>query len=106
MGGLLYVCDNEKNYQIAESGETVSRRLLSWKKWGEGYDASCFAKEGETVTIRRIGGRDDVRQHLAELGFVVDSPVLIVSHMAGNLIVQVKGSRVALDRSMAQKIFY
>ena len=61
-----------------------------------------FAKEGETVTIRRIGGRDDV----AELGFVVDSPVLIVSHMAGNLIVQVKGSRVALDRSMAQKIFY
>ena len=65
-----------------------------------------FAKEGETVIIRRIGGRDDVRQHLAELGFVVDSPVLIVSHMAGNLIVQVKGSRVALDRSMAQKIFY
>lgn len=47
-----------------------------------------------------------MRQHLAELGFVVDSPVLIVSHMAGNLIVQVKGSRVALDRSMAQKIFY
>ncbi|WP_296961726.1 FeoA family protein [uncultured Dialister sp.] len=65
-----------------------------------------FAREGDTVTIRRIAGRDDVRQHLAELGFVVDSPVLIVSHMAGNLIVQVKGSRVALDRSMAQKIFY
>ena len=65
-----------------------------------------FAREGDTVTIRRIAGREDVRQHLAELGFVVDSPVLIVSHMAGNLIVQVKGSRVALDRSMAQKIFY
>ena len=65
-----------------------------------------FAREGDTVTIRRIAGRDDVRQHLAELGFVVDSPDLIVSHMAGNLIVQVKGSRVALDRSMAQKIFY
>jgi ferrous iron transport protein A len=65
-----------------------------------------FAKEGETVTIRRISGKDDIRQHLAELGFVVDTPVLIVSHMAGNLIVQVKGSRVALDRSMAQKIYF
>lgn len=65
-----------------------------------------FAKEGETVTIRRISGKDDIRQHLAELGFVVDTPVLIVSHMLGNLIVQVKGSRVALDRSMAQKIYF
>ena len=42
-----------------------------------------FAKEGETVTIRRISGKDDVRQHLAELGFVMDAEVLIVSHMAG-----------------------
>lgn len=65
-----------------------------------------FAKEGDIVTIRRISGKEDIRQHLAELGFVVDTPVLIVSHMAGNLIVQVKGSRVALDRSMAQKIYF
>ena len=65
-----------------------------------------FAKEGETVTIRRISGKDDVRQHLAELGFVMDAEVLIVSHMAGNLIVQVKGSRIALDKSMAQRIFF
>ena len=65
-----------------------------------------MANVGDVNIIKQINGRDDVRQHLAELGFVVDSPVLIVSHMAGNLIVQVKGSRVALDRSMAQKIFY
>jgi ferrous iron transport protein A len=65
-----------------------------------------FAKEGETVTIRRISGKDDVRQHLAELGFVMDAEVLIVSYMAGNLIVQVKGSRIALDKSMAQRIFF
>ena len=65
-----------------------------------------MANVGDVNIIKQINGRDDVRQHLAELGFVVDSPVLIVSHMAGNLIVQVKGGRVALDRSMAQKIFY
>ncbi|MCI9121213.1 MAG: ferrous iron transport protein A [Oscillibacter sp.] len=63
-----------------------------------------MAKAGETVTIRRITGRDEVRQHLAELGFVVDSEVTVVNEMAGNLILQVKDSRVALDRGMANRI--
>ena len=63
-----------------------------------------MAKPGETVTIRKIIGRDSVRQHLAELGFVVDCPVTVVSEIGGNLIVQVKDSRVALDRGMAGRI--
>lgn len=63
-----------------------------------------MAKPGETVTIRKITGRDEVRQHLAELGFVVDAAVTVVSELAGNLILQVKDSRVALDRSMAMRI--
>lgn len=63
-----------------------------------------MAKTGETVTIRKISGRDDVRQHLAELGFVVDGCVTVVSEMAGNLIVQVKDSRIALDKTMANRI--
>lgn len=65
-----------------------------------------MAKPGETVTIRKITGRDEVRQHLAELGFVVDSTVTVVSQIAGNLILQVRDSRVALDRSMANRILY
>ncbi len=63
-----------------------------------------MTKPGETVTIRRISGKDQVRQHLAELGFVVDGQVTVVSQIAGNLIVQVKESRVALDRTMANRI--
>ena len=63
-----------------------------------------MAKRGETVTIRKITGRDEVRQHLAELGFVVDSDVTVVSEIAGNLILQVKDSRIALDRTMANRI--
>lgn len=63
-----------------------------------------MAKTGETAVIRRITGKDEVRQHLAELGFVVGAEVTVVSEMAGNLIVQVKDSRVALDRSMANRI--
>ena len=63
-----------------------------------------MARPGETVTIRKITGRDEVRQHLAELGFVVDESVTVISEMAGNLILQVKDSRVAVDRTMANRI--
>ena len=63
-----------------------------------------MAKTGETVTIRKITGRDEVRQHLAELGFVADSQVPVVNEIAGNLILQVKDSRIALDRTMANRI--
>ena len=63
-----------------------------------------MAKPGETVVIRKITGKDEVRQHLAELGFVVDSPVTVVSEISGNLILQVKDSRIALDKTMANRI--
>ncbi len=64
----------------------------------------AMAKSGEKVRILKITGKDEVRQHLAELGFVVDTDIMVVSEIAGNLIVQVKSSRVALDRSMAMRI--
>ena len=63
-----------------------------------------MAKTGENVVIRRITGKDEVRQHLAELGFVVDSTVTVVNEIAGNLILQVKQSRIALDKTMANRI--
>ena len=63
-----------------------------------------MAKTGETVTIRKITGKDEVRQHLAELGFVVDSDVTVVSEIAGNLILQVKDSQIALERTIANRI--
>ena len=63
-----------------------------------------MAKTGEIVTVRKISGKDEVRQHLAGLGFVVDSGVTVVSEIAGNLIVQVKDSRIALDKTMANRI--
>ena len=66
----------------------------------------AMAKAGERVTIRKITGKDEVRQHLAELGFVVGSDVTVVSENAGNLILQVKDSRIALDRSMANRILF
>ena len=64
------------------------------------------AKAGETVTIKKITGRDELRRHLAEMGFLVDDDVTVVNEMAGNLIVQVKESRVALNKDMANRILF
>ena len=63
-----------------------------------------MARTGEVNCIAKITGKDEVRQHLAELGFVVGARVTVVNEIAGNMILQVKDSRVALDRGMASRI--
>ncbi|HIQ57820.1 MAG TPA: ferrous iron transport protein A [Candidatus Merdivicinus intestinavium] len=63
-----------------------------------------FAKVGETSRIVKITGKDEVRQHLANLGFVSGEQVTVVSEMAGNLILKIKDSRIALDKGMASRI--
>ena len=59
-----------------------------------------MTKAGDTVTIRKITGKDEVRQHLAELGFVVGETVTVVNEISGNLILQVKEARIALDKTV------
>ncbi len=59
---------------------------------------------GEEGTIRKITGRDEVRSHLAQMGFVVGAAVRVVNALGGSLILQVKDSRVALDKAMANRI--
>ena len=61
-------------------------------------------KPGDTVTIRKITGKDDVRQRLADMGFVCGAQVTVVNAIAGNMILQVKQSRIALGNSMALRI--
>lgn len=63
-----------------------------------------MASVGEKNCIRKITGKDEVRRHLGELGFVVGGEVTIVSQMAGNLILSVKESRIALNKEMANRI--
>ena len=58
----------------------------------------------EEVMIRRIGGSQEVRQHLENLGFVVGGNVTVVTSLGGNIIVNVKESRVAISEEMARKI--
>lgn len=59
---------------------------------------------GETAEIKRIKGRDDVKRFLESLGFVTGEEVRVVSSNEGNIIVQVKDSRVAVSKGIANKI--
>ena len=63
-----------------------------------------LAPVGEENIIRKVGGNAEARKHLEDLGFVVGGAVTIVNTIGGNLIVNVKESRVAISREMAGKI--
>lgn len=59
---------------------------------------------GEQCTVKKVGGTAEVKQRLNEIGFNVGTAVTVVSTTDGNIIVQVKESRFALDRAMANRI--
>ena len=63
-----------------------------------------LADVGTEQIIHRIGGNDEVRRHLENLGFVAGGEVTLISSLGGNVIVKVKESRVAISQEMAQKI--
>ena len=63
-----------------------------------------LASVGEENIIRKVGGTPEVKKHLEDLGFVAGGPVTVISALGGNLIVNVKDSRIAISREMAGKI--
>ena len=63
-----------------------------------------MVEEGEPKTIVKVGGKEEVRKFLENLGFVDGTVVTVVSSLGGNMILKVKDSRVALGRDMASKI--
>ena len=63
-----------------------------------------LANVGVELTIQKIGGLPDVKKHLENLGFVVGSTAKLITALNGNVIVQVKETRVAISEEMARKI--
>lgn len=63
-----------------------------------------FAHIGEENIIKKIGGKQEVKAHLENLGFVVGGNVTLINAIGGNVIVNVKESRIAISKEMAQKI--
>ena len=64
-----------------------------------------LADVGADNTVKRIGGKPEVRRHLENLGFVVGSSVTVINAIGDNVIVRVKDARVAISAEMAQKIY-
>ena len=63
-----------------------------------------MASQGEPVVIKKIGGKQETKKFLETLGFVVGGTITVVSEINGNMIVNVKDSRVAIGKDMANKI--
>jgi len=63
-----------------------------------------MCKIGDSNIIKKVGGKEETRKFLESLGFVAGAPVTIISDIGGNLIVNVKESRVAVSKEMAIKI--
>ncbi|MDR0289532.1 MAG: ferrous iron transport protein A [Treponema sp.] len=63
-----------------------------------------MAKAGEENSIKKVGGKEETRQFLANLGFIPGSHITVITEIGGNVIVNIKESRVAVSREMAAKI--
>ena len=63
-----------------------------------------MANQDENFLIKKINGKEEVRRFLENLGLVAGAQVSLISKISGNVIVQIKDSRVAISREMAQKI--
>ncbi len=63
-----------------------------------------LATKGNEMNIKKITGNDETKRFLNSLGFVVGENVRIISELGGNLIINVKDSRIALDKGMASRI--
>jgi len=75
-------------------------------------DASSFSlmplsmvKPGTEVSVQSVKGKDEVKRFLASLGFVENAPVTVVTELGGNVIVSIKGTRVAVSKAMASRIY-
>lgn len=80
---------NENHYQYKEGDDIMPLTMVN---------------TGEPSTIKKIGGKEETRRFLENLGFVAGGIVTVVSEMGGNMIVNVKDSRVAIGKDMANKI--
>ena len=63
-----------------------------------------LAGVGEQNTVKRVAGKPEVKKHLENLGFICGSTVTVINSIGGNVIVNVKESRIAISREMAQRI--
>lgn len=86
-------------YQRADSGRIAASELRSGSQL-----PLAMASEVQTVMVARVRGPQDLRQRMAEMGFVQGAEVKVVSRVNGDVVVSVKGATLALNRDMAMRI--
>ena len=59
---------------------------------------------GELLNIKKIIGKDEAKRHLADLGLIEGESITVVAEMAGNLIINLRGARIAIDKALATRI--
>jgi ferrous iron transport protein A len=99
---------NNKILLTSNSNEAILTIVINLKQyldWKEGNMMPLtMVKEGEQNTIKKVGGKEETRKFLENLGFVTGGVVTVISEIGGNMIVNVKDSRVAIGKDMANKI--
>lgn len=78
--------------------------MLRYEKKEDAHMPLTMVREGELNIIKKVGGKEETRRFLENLGFVTGGIVTVISEIGGNMIVNVKDSRVAIGKEMANKI--
>jgi ferrous iron transport protein A len=99
---------NNKILLTSNSNETILTIVMNLKQYLDLKEGNMMpltmVKEGEQNTIKKVGGKEETRKFLENLGFVTGGVVTVISEIGGNMIVNVKDSRVAIGKDMANKI--
>lgn len=96
---------NMDNATVASVG-----KAMGWGGNGPAPGASChqmplsFLRAGESARIAKVRDKGDLHHHLENLGFVEGAEVKVLNEAKGDLIVEVKGAQVAIDRHVAARI--
>lgn len=91
--------------RLAKANFYKARRLVKTnRRKDDNMMPLTLADVGQENIIKKISGKQEIKKHLENLGFVVGGTVKIINTIGGNVIVNVKESRVAISKEMAQRI--
>lgn len=99
---LVYT-NKSKRYRFLVRYKKTAGTVKSRRK-GDDFMPLTMIQAGQPGTVKKVGGREDTRRFLENLGFVIGTMVTVISEMNGNMIVSVKDTRVAIGKDMANKI--
>ena len=88
---------------VGFNNRTVSVARPQRKNAGQAMPLS-MVQPGEKVRVRSVSGKDETRRFLSSLGFIEDAEIAVITEISGNVIVNVKGTRVAISKSLACRV--